>query len=146
MKPGLLLFLFLISVNVFAEDKKLITITQTPCQFLELEGKDFNFQSKEESDCAKINSSTLSDRKKTFQSIKLKSGEYTFRVTNKGIPYEVGFWLRGTGFGRLTLPSTSGGGLFSGSTGDYPIKLKPGKYKISCPLNSTPDYDLIVEE
>jgi hypothetical protein len=105
-----------------------------------------NFQSKEESDCAKINSSTLSDRKKTFQSIKLKSGEYTFRVTNKGIPYEVGFWLRGTGFGRLTLPSTSGGGLFSGSTGDYPIKLKPGKYKISCPLNSTPDYDLIVEE
>ncbi len=145
MKIFLLLILVLISFEIVSQEKKVIPITQTPCQFLEVEGKDLNFQSKEESDCAKINSDSIKDRNKMFQTLKVKAGEYTFRVTNKGIPYEVGFWLRGTGFGRLILPGISGGGLFSGVTKDYSIKLKPGAYKISCPLNSTPDYDLVVE-
>ncbi|MBP7282776.1 MAG: hypothetical protein KBA66_14430 [Leptospiraceae bacterium] len=142
---NIILILFLFTTGIYSEEKKIISITQTPCQFLELEGKDFNFQSKEESDCSKINSSTLSERKKGFHILKLKAGEYTFRVTNKGIPYEVGFWIRGTSFGRFLLPSSSGGGLYLGNTKDYAINLKPGNYKLSCPLNSTPDYDLIVE-
>lgn len=141
----IILILFLFNIKIYSEEKKIISITQTPCQFLELEGKDFNFQSKEESDCAKINSSTISDRKTGFQILKLKAGEYTFRVTNKGIPYEVGFWIRGSNLGRFLLPATSGGGLYLGNTKDYAINLKPGIYKLSCPLNSTPDYDLIVE-
>jgi hypothetical protein len=146
MKIYFIVFVFFISSEVFSEDKKIISITQMPCQFLEMEGKNLNILSKDESECAKINSLTLKDRNKMFQTLKLKRGEYTFRVTNIGIPYEVGFWLRGAGFSRLTLPATSGGGLHIGDTKDYSIDLKPGKYKISCPLNSTPDYDLIVED
>ena len=146
MKIYLAIIIFTVSSTLYSNEERIIYITQVPCQFLELESKNFNFQSREESDCAKINSTTLKDRNKVFQTLKLKAGKYNFRVTNNGIPYEVGFWLRGAGFSRLILPATSGGGLFSGVTKDYPIKLKPGNYKISCPLNSTPDYELIVEE
>ncbi|MGP1614552.1 MAG: hypothetical protein ACTS5Y_05780, partial [Pollutimonas bauzanensis] len=72
-------------------------------------------------------------------------GRYIFRVTNKDVPYELGFWLRGAGLtGRATLPSVSGGGLTQGVTKDYAIELKPGEYAYSCPLNPTPDYRLIV--
>ncbi|MBK8396600.1 MAG: hypothetical protein IPL26_15375 [Leptospiraceae bacterium] len=145
MKNIFTLLIFFLSIQIYSQEKRIISITQTPCQFLEMEGKDLGFQSKDESDCAKINSTLISERKKTFQTLKLKSGEYSFRVTNKGVPYEVGFWLRGTGLGRLLLPGTSGGGLFNGVTKDYTVNLKPGVYKISCPLNSTPDYDIIVE-
>jgi len=77
--------------------------------------------------------------------LELKPGDYVFRVTNKNVPYELGFWLRGaSAAGRLTLPSVSGGGLVPGKTQDYKIALKPGEYVYSCPLNTTPDYKLIV--
>lgn len=143
----LVLFLFFIFINpqIYSQERQVISITQAPCQFLELEGKDFNFQTKEESNCSKINAATVSERRKSFQTLKLKTGEYTFRVTNRGIPYEVGFWIRGNGFDRFLLPGVSGGGLHLGVTKDYSINLKPGIYKLSCPLNSTPDYDLVVE-
>ena len=61
------------------------------------------------------------------------------------MPYELGFWLRGKGLGRLTQPSVSGGGLHQGATADYAIDLEPGEYLYSCPLNSTPDYVLVVK-
>ncbi len=32
-----------------------------------------------------------------------------------------------------------------GKTLDYEVELKPGQYVYSCPLNTTPDYTLIVE-
>ena len=65
-------------------------------------------------------------------------------MTNKNVPYGLGFWLRGEGFGRVTLPSVSGGGLNPGVTKDYVIDLKAGDYLYSCPLNPTPDYKLVV--
>lgn len=78
--------------------------------------------------------------------MKLKSGKYIFRVTNKNVPYPLGFWLRGAGLQRITLPGISGGGLTTGNTKDYQIILKSGKYVYSCPLNPTPDYPIIVEK
>lgn len=47
---------------------------------------------------------------------------------------------------RARLPSVSGGGLTEGKTQDYEVDLKPGKYVYSCPLDPTPDYNLVVRE
>ncbi len=67
-------------------------------------------------------------------------------MTNKNVPYQLGFWLRGSGIvGRVTLPSVSGGGLTTGATMDYAVTLKAGEYLYSCPLNPTPEYRLVVE-
>ena len=68
-----------------------------------------------------------------------------FRVTDRSVPYARGFWLRGAGIaGRVKLPSVPGGGLTQGATKDYAIELEPGEYVYSCPLNTTPDYRLVV--
>ena len=88
----------------------------------------------------------IKQRIKEAKVMTLKPGNYTFRITNKNVPYGLGFWLRGQGvIGRATLPSVSGGGLTTGATKDYEITLKPGKYYFSCPLNPTPDYQIVVE-
>ncbi len=138
------------SSDAFAKDPELkvhgnlITITQTPCQFIESEGKNLDFKSASKSDCQKINKETKP--KRNLKPLVLKPGKYTFRVTNTGVPYEVGFYLRGIGWGWLTNPKVSGGGLFKGVTKDYTIDLKPGNYVYSCPLNPTLDYPLVCEE
>lgn len=119
-----------------------IELTQVPCQFLESEGIDLNFESESASDCREVNQNTKDNR--TAQSLSIPAGEYTFRVTNDGIPYEVGFFLRGAGLGGLTLPRVSGGGLFDGDTREYTIALTPGEYVYSCPLNPTLNYPLTV--
>ena len=120
-----------------------IALTQTGCQFVETEGKNHNFQTTSAADCKKINSDTLAEREKEFKPLELTAGEYVFQVTNENVPYELGFYLRGQG--RFsTLPKTSGGGLTAGTTKEYRVTLRPGKYWISCPLNPTPDYPLIV--
>ena len=81
------------------------------------------------------------------QPMRLKAGSYVFRVTNKTVPYDLGFWLRGDGLvNRARLPSVSGGGLKTGATREYTIELEAGEYVYSCPLNTTPDYRLIVSE
>ena len=123
-----------------------IELTQTPCQFLESEaGKDRGFKSAKGSDCEAINSRTGTQRLAESKTIELKPGRYVFRVKNKNVPYELGFWLRGESLiDRARLPSVSGGGLTAGRTQDYAIELKPGNYVYSCPLNPTPDYKLIV--
>lgn len=123
-----------------------IELTQTPCQFLESEhGRDHGFQSARAADCEAINARTGEERLAKARVLELKPGKYVFRVTNKSVPYELGFWLRGEGVvGRATLPSVSGGGLTTGKTQDYVIELKPGNYVYSCPLNPTPDYKLVV--
>jgi len=75
----------------------------------------------------------------------LKSEKYIFRLENKNVPYELGFYLRGATLAQRTLlPSVSGGGLNTGKTQDYSIELKSGEYVYSCPLNPTPDYKLVV--
>src|SRR5437867_518111 len=106
------------SLNAFAKDVEIkvhgnvITFTQVPCQFVESEGKNLDFKSSSKSDCQKINGETLA--KRAIKPLVLKPGKYTFKVTNSSVPYEVGFYLRGTGWGWLTLPKVSGGGLFKG--------------------------------
>ena len=136
----------LLPLNVSAQSANVITLTQTPCQFLETEGTDHGFKSMSKADCEKINAQSGAERVAKSKVITLKPGDYKFRVTNKNVPYNLGFWLRGQGIvGRASLPSVSGGGLSTGATKDYKISLKPGKYYFSCPLNSTPDYQVVVD-
>lgn len=124
-----------------------IELTQVPCQFIESEnGVDRSYKSTRKENCDAINAKTGAKRVAESKPIELKPGKYIFRVTNKSVPYELGFWLRGDGVvARAKLPSVSGGGLTLGKTQDYAIELKPGEYVYSCPLNTTPDYKLIVK-
>ncbi len=124
-----------------------IELTQTGCQFVESEnGVDQGFVSTMKSDCEEINAETGAARVTEAKVLTLKPGTYIFRVTNKNVPYQLGFWLRGSGIvGRVALPSVSGSGLNPGATKDYTVTLKPGEYLYSCPLNPTPDYKLVVE-
>lgn len=125
-----------------------ITLTQTPCQFLESEGGvDQGYTSTRKADCDAINERTGAGRLAAAAPLTLTPGKYVFRVTNKNVPYALGFWVRGDGLlNRATLPSISGGGLAEGTTMDYAIELKAGEYVYSCPLNPTPNYKLIVAE
>ena len=97
-----------------------------------------------------INGKTAEKRLGAAKTLELKSGDYTFRVVNNNVPYELGFWLRSVGYDwrnpvhKLTKTSVSGGGLVQGMTKDYKVTLKPDEYVYSCPLNTTPDYKLIV--
>lgn len=124
-----------------------VELNQVPCQFLESEqGKNLGFKSAKIEDCEAINARTGEARLAKAKTLELKPGKTIFRVSNKDVPYELGFWLRGaTLLSRATLPSVSGGGLTTGKTQDYVIDLKPGEYVYSCPLNPTPDYRLVVK-
>jgi hypothetical protein len=130
-----------------ADQVSVIDLTQTGCQFVESEnGVDHGYAPTSAEDCESINGDTGGQRLAEAQTLKLKPGSYVFRVTNKNVPYELGFWLRGDGIvARTTLPSVSGGGLTTGATKEYAITLEPGEYVYSCPLNPTPDYRLVVE-
>ncbi len=123
-----------------------IALTQTGCQFLESEnGIDHGYTTTRKEDCETINAKSGDERLANAKVMQLKPGKYTFRVTNKNVPYMLGFYLRGDGvFNYATLPRVSGGGLTTGKTQDYTIELKPGSYVYSCPLNPTPDYRLEV--
>ena len=128
-----------------------IELTQVACQFLESEnGVDHDFVSAKAADCIAINKRTGPDRLAEAATIELKPGKYVFRVTNKDVPYELGFWLREHDYNfrnplhKLTKISVSGGGLATGKTQDYAVELEPGEYLYSCPLNPTPDYRLVV--
>ena len=129
-----------------AEEAAIIELTQVACQFVESEnGVDHRFTTARKADCDTINAETAAGRLAEAKVLELKPGKYIFRVTNQDVPYQLGFWLRGAGFGRLTLPSVSGGGLTLGATKDYAIDLEPGEYLYSCPLNPTPDYRIVVK-
>ena len=139
------IFLLAGAVPAGAQQLKVITLTQTGCQFLEPEGSDHNFSTRSAKDCTAVNARGGNKRLAASKTISLKPGKYIFRVTNKNVPYELGFYLRGTGLGRLYLPKISGGGLVKGKTQDYPITLREGSYVYSCPLNPTPDYRLEIK-
>jgi len=124
---------------------RIVDLTQVPCQFLESEGVDRGYKSKSIKDCQAINAKTAEERVANAKPMQLKPGKYLFRVQNRNVPYELGFWLRGeSAISRVTLPSVSGGGILPSGHRDYSIELKPGEYVYSCPLNNTPDYKLIV--
>lgn len=136
-----------------AQDAKVINLTQTGCQFLESErGVDHKFKTLKMADCEAINAKSGAERLAKAPVLRLKPGTYVFRVNNKNVPYELGFWLRAADYNlanplhKLTKVSVSGGGLFQGQTQDYRVKLSPGEYVYSCPLNPTPNYRLIVSE
>jgi len=124
-----------------------VTLTQVPCQFLESEGgKDLGYKSTKAADCEAINGRTAKQRLSAAKPLELAPGRYVFRVTNRNVPYPLGFWLRGASLvERARLPGVSGGGLETGKTQDYAIELRPGNYVFSCPLNPTPDYVRIVK-
>lgn len=127
-----------------AAEARVINLTQVGCQFLEVETKDYQYQPTSAKDCEKFNSETLATRKSGFKSLELKPGKYIFRVKNSNVPYPLGFYLRGEGIKKVSLPKVSGGGLTQGTTRDYEITLTAGKYVFSCPLNPTPDYPIVV--
>ena len=129
-----------------------VVLTQTGCQFLESEkGTDHMFMPKSADDCKAINVKTGSDRLAKAGPLTLKPGKYVFRVTNKNVPYVLGFWIRSKGYSwknplhKLTKTSVSGGGLTLGKTRDYEVTLEAGEeYVYSCPLNPTPNYRIVV--
>lgn len=133
-----------------AQETNVIQLTQTGCQFIEPEGKDRKFEPRRKADCEQINARTGAERVAASTVLKLKPGRYTFRVTNRNVPYELGFWLRSKDYDwrnplhKLTKTSVSGAGLRTGTTLDYVVDLEPGEYLYSCPLNTTPDYKLVV--
>lgn len=134
-----------------ANTATVIKLTQIACQFVESEnGVDRGFTTTRKADCERINARTGAGRLKIAKALRLRPGKYTFRVTNKNVPYALGFWLREESYDwrnplhRLTKISISGGGLDPGKTRDYTVDLKSGEYLYSCPLNTTPDYKLIV--
>jgi len=139
------LWLVVAGFPCLAMSAETIELTQTGCQFVQPEGIDHQFHTRSAEDCEAVNEQTGSVRLKESDVMRLRAGDYVFRVKNKNVPYELGFWLRGTGLQRLTLPSVSGGGISTGASRDYAISLEPGEYRYSCPLNPTPDYILIVE-
>lgn len=120
----------------------IVNLTQTPCMMVEAEEEVREFTSTKNEDCVRINRETAKER--TLKPLSLPPGRTVFRVTNKNVPYDVGFWLRGAGLKKFSLPSVSGGGLKTGKTLDYVVDLVPGEYLYSCPLNPTPDYPLTV--
>lgn len=126
-----------------AAEPQVVVLTQIPCTMIEAELDPQAFVSHSTTDCKRINKETEAQR--TFKTLRLKPGKTVFRVSNKDVPYDLGFWVRGKGLKRVSLPSVSGGGLKLGQTKDYEIDLKPGEYLYSCPLNPTPDYPLTVE-
>ena len=139
-------------IGASAAEPAVVELTQVACQFVESEnGTDHKYQSTQKADCEAINAKTGADRLTKAAPIKLKPGKYIFRVTNKSVPYTLGFWLRDKDYDwrnplhKLTKTSVSGGGMTLGKTLDYEVELKAGEYIYSCPLNTTPDYKLIVE-
>jgi hypothetical protein len=149
MRANLFAFAAALAWPLAAADQtpQVVNLTQVPCQFVEREGgNDLGFKSLKAADCEAINAKTAKQRLASAKTLELKPGKYIFRVTNKNVPYELGFWLRGESLvDRARLPSVSGGGLVTGKTQDYAIELKPGSYVFSCPLNPTPDYKLLVK-
>ncbi len=146
VRVGFVLGLTFAVLPAWTQEPVVIELTQTACQFLESEnGVDQGFRSTKAQDCDAVNARTGKERVAKAKVLSLKPGNYVFRVTNKNVPYELGFWLRGaTLVKRATLPSVSGGGLTQGKVQDYAIALKAGDYVYSCPLNPTPDYKLVV--
>lgn len=149
---GLLALAFAGAGSATAADARVIQLTQVACQFIESEnGVNHGFESQSKADCQAINARTGAERLAEAKVLRLEPGTYVFEVTNRDVPYTLGFWLREKGFNpnnplhHATKTSVSGGGLDAGETQRYEVTLEPGEYVYSCPLNPTPDYRLVVE-
>ena len=137
---------------VAAQQATIIELTQISCQFVESEnGVDHGYTTSRKADCEAINAESGAERLARAAVLELAPGKYIFRVTNRNVPYALGFWLREDDYDwrnpihKLTKTSVSGGGLQIGTTKDYAVELEPGEYFYSCPLNPTPDYRIVVK-
>ena len=105
-----------------AAETQVIKLTQVSCQFLESENDtDHDFSAASADDCKALNKQTAEQRVGKSQTLTLKPGKYTFRVTNKDVPYNLGFWLRGKGI--KPLRSSDYGDLMVHVTVETPVKL-----------------------
>jgi len=149
MNRFVLLPLSVLAFTSPAQAAETIELVQVPCQFLNVE-TDQGFKTSNKADCDAINAKTAKTRLQKATVMELKPGDYIFRVSNRNVPYELGFWLREKDYDwrnplhKLSKTSVSGGGLKTGTSHDYKVTLKPGEYLFSCPLNTTPDYRLVV--
>ncbi len=96
-----------------------------PLPIYESEVNPTHYRSKKFADCIAIDKQIASQRQ--FKPLHLPPGKVILRVANDNVPYEVGFWVRGQGLGRVSLPSVSGGGIMPGQTKEYAITLKKGE-------------------
>lgn len=125
---------------------KIITLTQSGCQFIEPEGSDHGYTPTRPADCIAINTRTAKKRLAAASVMHLKPGPYIFRVTNRNVPYNVGFYIRSSSQVLVPFkPSVMGRGIRTGTSHDFAIRLEAGEYVFSCPINPTPDYRLIVK-
>jgi len=133
-------------VQTSEDGPTVVTLTQTACQFVEPEGGDQAYAPESADACKALNAETADKRLDGVEPLVLPPGPAIFRVRNEDVAYKLGFYLRGTGMGRMTLPKVSGGNLETGEVKEFRVELKPGAYVYSCPLNPTPNYPLIVRE
>ena len=125
---------------------KIITLTQSGCQFIEPEGADHGYMPTRPADCIAINARTSKKRLAVASVMHLKPGPYIFRVINRDVPYDVGFFIRSSSEVLMPFkPSVMGRGIRTGTSHDFAIRLEEGEYVFSCPLNPTPNYRLIVK-
>lgn len=78
--------------------------------------------------------------------LKLKPGNYVFKVVNKGVKHEVGFYLQENDDKGKAVAGSDAGHVKDGETTKTgTVALAKGKYVYSCPLNPTPHYVITVE-
>ncbi len=82
-----------------ANSSKVINLTQVGCQFVESEnGTNHGYSPAKKADCVEINGKTAEKTARCCQDAGTQIRRpYTFRVVNKNVPYELGFWLRSVG-------------------------------------------------
>ncbi len=78
--------------------------------------------------------------------LKLKPGNYVFKIVNKGVNHEVGFYLQENDEKGKAVAGSDAGHVRNGETTTTgTVTLTKGKYVYSCPLNPTPHYVITVE-
>ncbi len=78
--------------------------------------------------------------------LKLKPGNYVFKIVNRGIGHEVGFYLQEKDRNGRAVKGSDAGHVRDGETKKTKVvRLNRGTYVYSCPLNPTPHYTITVE-
>lgn len=130
-------------ITAAANGWKIVELHQAACMIKEAEHDPLTYTTKAPSDCKRINRASADLRKEGMRLLRLPAGHYVFRVYNDGVPYPVGFSLKGAQ--DPGLPKVEGGDVKKGMSRDFRVHLVPGRYVYRCPLNPTPEYQLVVE-
>ena len=116
-----------------------IQLTHVACQFVEAEnGVNHHFKAASPEECRTINDESGEQRLRNARTMTLSPGLYTFRVTNKNVPYALGFWIRESDYDwrylihKLTKFSLhTEDVLDQGQTEEYEVDFKEGEYLFS---------------